>query len=122
MSINPTLNYLKSEQSLVVLCFADMVTTSDKYIRGAGNISGDGYPMPIAGKIEGILIYDGSNVTHGSGEIKFDAEDRLSVYAVHDLSEFTVYVRKNGINTAVSAGGLPENANYFVTVTVRLTE
>ena len=122
MSINPTLNYLKAEQSLILLCFSDAVTTSSKYLKGAGGVAGDGFPMPTAGVIEVIQVWDGVDVERSSGTVAFAAEDRISVYALNDLSEFTVYVRKNGVNTALSVGGLAENTNLLATVTIRLTE
>ena len=122
MSINPTLNYLKAQQSLVLLCFSDSVTTSSKYLKGPGGIAQDGFPMPAAGTIESIQVYDGTDIEKVEGPLSFNAGDRISVYAVNATSAFTVYVRKNGVNTAVAAEDRAENTDILTTVTIRLTE
>ncbi len=122
MSVNRTLNYLKSEQSIVILPFGDAVATSDKYLKGAGGLAGDGYPMPYPGHILAIKIYDGTSVHTDTSEVKFSAGDRISVYAVYDVTSFTVYVRKNGINTAIYTGSVGGNTDLFVTVTIKVTE
>jgi hypothetical protein len=92
MTINATLDYLKSEQSIIVLCFSDAVTTVDKYLKGAGGIADDGFPLPFPGVILAIQVYDGSDLSSTKGNVEFSADDRISVYAVYDLGEFTVYV------------------------------
>jgi hypothetical protein len=122
MALNPTYNYLKSQDSHIVLCFSDSVATSSKYLKGAGGIADDGYPMPYEGKILAISVYDGSEVRHQTGEVDFSANDRLSVYAEYDVGEFAVYVRKDGINTAISAGGVSPATDLLVTVTCKITE
>ena len=122
MSVNPTLNYLKSEQSIIVLNFSDTVATSNKYLKGAGGIAGDGFPMPFSGYILGIQVYDGSNVQSDTGSVKFVVHDRISVFAIYDLGDFTVYVRVNGINSAIYAGPAAGNTDLLATVTCKLTE
>lgn len=122
MSINPTLNYLKAEQSLILFCFSDSVTTSSKYLKGPGGIAGDGFPLPAAGAIESIQVYDGTDIEKVEGPVSFAAGDRISVYAANAMSAFTVYVRKNGVNTVVAAGDRDENTDLLATVTLRLTE
>ncbi|MBC8278738.1 MAG: hypothetical protein H8E46_10945 [FCB group bacterium] len=122
MSVNPTLNYLKSEQSLVMMCFSESVTTSDKYLKGAGGIGDDGFPLPLGGTLEGLQVHDGTDTESDDKSIPFSAGDRISIYAVHDVNIFIVYVRINGINTTLSASPLAENTNLLATVTVRLTE
>ncbi len=122
MSVNATLNYLKAEQSITLLCFSDSVTTSSKYLKGAGGIAGDGFPMPTAGSIESIDVYDGNDIYSGVGPVSFAAGDKISVYAMNDLSEFTVYVRRNGVNTSVLTGGISENTDLMAVVAIKLTE
>jgi len=122
MTVNKTLNYLKSEQSIVVLPFGDAVVISDKHLKGAGGLAGEGYPMPYHGCILAIDVYDGTSVHSDTGEIKFSAGDRISVYAVYDVASFTVYAQKNGINTAVFVSSVAGNTDLFATVTVKVTE
>ena len=122
MSVNKSLNYLKSQQSIIVLPFSDSVTTSSKYLKGAGGISGDGFAMPYPGMILKIQVYDGSTLHQASGQIEFSADDRISVYANYTGSDFTVYVRKNGVNTIVLVTGVPASVNLLVSVTCKLTE
>ena len=122
MSVNQSLNYLKAEQSVVVLHFSEAVTTSSKYLKGAGGVAGDGFAMPFAGKILGLQVYDGTTLCKSTQAVEFSADDRISVYANHSGSNFNVYARKNGINTTCLVTGLPENVNLQATVTCRLTE
>lgn len=122
MSINPTLNYLKSEQSLVILCFSATVTTSDKYLQGAGGIGDDGFPMPKDGTLESLQVHDGTDTAGDDKSISFSAGDRISVFALHDVNIFTVYVRINGINTTLSASPMAENTDLLATVLCRLSE
>lgn len=122
MSVNPTLNYLKSEQSLVMLCFSEAVTTGDKYLKGAGGIGDDGFPMPLDGTLEALQVHDGTDTESDDKTIPFSAGDRISAFAVHDVDFFIVYVRINGINTTLSASPLDENTDLLATVLCRLSE
>ena len=120
MPINQTLNYLRNEQTLITLCFSDSVTTSDKYLKGAGGIAGDGFPMPAAGVLLEIRVYDGSNVLSDADEVEFAAGDRISVYAVYDVDHFIVYIRKNGVNISIHADGVSANTYLLATAWLRL--
>jgi len=122
MSVNKSLNFLNSKQSIAVFHFSDAVTTISKYLNGAGGVAGDGFAMPYGGIILGIQVYDGSSLHSAAGSVEFSTGDRISVYANHSGSNFNVYVRKNGVNTVVLVTGLPENVNLAATVTCRLTE
>ena len=122
MSVNKSLNYLKSQQSVAILHFSDAVTTSSKYLKGAGGVAGDGFAMPYAGLILEIQVYDGTTLHKANGQVEFNADDRLSVYANYTGSNFTVYVRKNGVNSIVLVTGVPTSVNLTVTVTCKITE
>ena len=122
MSINKSLNYLKSRQSISILHFSDAVTTSSKYLKGAGGVAADGFAMPYGGIIRKIQVYDGSTLYQAAGEVEFSADDRLSVYANYTGSNFTVYVRKNAVNTIVLVTGIPTSVNLTVSVTCKVTE
>lgn len=122
MSVNKSLNYLKSEQSIIVLPFSDSVVTTSKYLKGAGGIAGDGFAMPYSGLILSIQVYDGTNLHKASNSVEFSADDRISVHANYMGSSFNVYVRKNGVNSIVFVTGVPGSVNLMVTVTCRITE
>jgi len=122
MSVNKSLNFLNSKQSIAVFHFSDAVTTISKYLKGAGGVAGDGFALPYDGVILGLQVYDGSTLHSAAGSVQFSAGDRISVYANHSGSNFNVYVRKNGVNTVVLVTGLPESVNLTTTVTCKLTE
>jgi len=121
MSVNKTLNYLKSEQSIVTFCFSDAVVSTSKYLKGAGTISNDGFPLPYPGLILGIQVYDGTNLYQTSGAVEFSANDRIAVFANYTGSNFTVYVHKNGVNTIILVQNVPGSVNLLVTVTCKFT-
>ncbi|MBL7190377.1 hypothetical protein ISS30_01685 [bacterium] len=120
MSLNQTLNYLKSDQTLVCLCFSDTLTTISKYLYGAGAAGGDGFPMPAGGVALSVHVWDGSNVRSDSDIVEFQQGDRISVYAQYDVDHFIIYVRKNGVNTTIHADEVLANATILVTVWLRL--
>jgi hypothetical protein len=122
MSVNKSLNYLKSEQSLLVLQFSDSVTTTSKYLKGAGGIGADGFPMPLPGVILKLQVYDGTNLHTAAWIVEFAADDRISVYANYAVGAYTVYVKKNGINTVVLVQNVPPNVDLLVSVTCKVTE
>ncbi len=124
MTVNQTLNYLKSRQSLIALCFSDTVTTSSGYLKGAGGVGGDGYPMLYDGQLLGLQVFDGASMHEATGAITFSAGDRLAVYANYYPASgtYNVYVRRNGVNQTILVQNVQPNTNLLASVVCRLTE
>jgi len=120
MSLNPTLNYLLQKFSISVLPFSKIVTNDSTYLAGGGGLAGDGFPMPVGGMILGITVWDNSSY-HQMQEIQtINAGDRISVYAEHVDSNFTVRVRVNGEPTAIFVSEVKENTDLFACVFLTL--
>ena len=120
MSINKTLNYLLTKRAEILLSYSGQVTTSSVYLKGAGGEAGDGLPLPRAARIYRIDCWDGTLLWSGTGNISVDQGERVSVYANQNAGVFDVYVRIDGINTALVATGVTNNSTLMVTVHLRL--
>jgi hypothetical protein len=120
MPLNPTENYLRDRRNCTLLNFADAVTTSSRYLKGAGGYAGDGYSMPAPGKVLRLYVYDGTNVRTSTVESSFDAGDRLSVMAEYDQPWFDVFVRVNGNNSSTYSDQVQPNSTLRASVLVRL--
>ena len=99
-SLNSTLNYAKHfVEKTICLNFGATVATSSKYLAGAGNLSGDGYPIPYDGKMIAFAAFDTVNTrlnTAPAGNVTFNAGDTISMYANWVGAVFTISVYKNG--------------------------
>ena len=113
MTLNPTLNYLLEKSSIALLAFGGELTTSSMYLAGAGGCSGDGYPMPLGGEILGMRAWDGTNDNDKSDSIPVEPGDRLSVYAEHSGSEYSLILRINGVDTSIAVSGMQENSTVY---------
>ena len=124
MTINETLNYLQARQSLLVLSFSDTVTTANGYLKGAGGVGADGFPMPHDGLLLGLQVFDGSSLHEAAGSLAFSAGDRIAVYANYFpvYSTYNVYIRKNGVNQTILVQNVQPNTNLLASVVCRLTE
>ncbi len=100
--------------------FAENVGTSDRYLKGAGGIAGDGYPMPAPGKIMRLYVYDGNSVRTSTVESSFDAGDRISVKAEYESPWMQVAVQIDGSNSSSYCSQVASNATLLVSVLLRL--
>lgn len=119
-TINPTLNFLHEQFNDCVIPFSKSVTTSSTYLAGPGGLAGDGIPLPTEGAILGIRAYDGINNKDNIFLVDVKAGDRLSVYAQNSTGAFNLFVRINGINTAISLSALNENTDIYACVYISL--
>ena len=120
MPLNSTENYLRNRQQCVLLNFSGAVTTSDRYLSGAGGTAGDGFPMPAPGKILRLQVYDGSNVSSTTLQTSFEAEDRVSIFAEFDAPWFQVTVRINGVDTTTYCSQVATYTTLYASVLTRL--
>lgn len=124
MSLNVTSCYLEARISMSPLCFSETVTTSNTFMSGPGGLSGDGFPMPMGGRISTLSVYDGSTLREVSSLLEFDAGDRISLYATYNAgtTSFTISVVINGVLSPLQITNVSQNANLFATVIVHLGE
>jgi hypothetical protein len=116
MTLNPTLNYLLEKSSIMLLAFGSELTTTSKYLGGSGGCEGDGYPMPLGGEVLGMHAWDGTNDNDKSESIAMNPGDRLSVYAEHSGSEYSLILRINGVDTSITVSGMQENSTVYACV------
>ncbi len=119
-TINPSLNFLHEQITECVIPFSKSVTTSSTYLAGPGGLSGDGFPLPVDGAILGLRAYDGTNDKDKSDLVEVSAGDRISVYAQNIASTFNLFVRVNGIDTAIFVTALDENTDIYVCVYISM--
>ncbi len=120
MSINNVLNHERTKRKEMILGFSKVVTTTSLYLNGCGGNSGDGHPLPKAGRILSINCWDGTNLVTSTGSISFSAGDRLSVYAAASGGKFDVTARINGVDTALAANALDQSTTLWASVLVQL--
>ncbi|TKJ41040.1 hypothetical protein CEE37_05075 [candidate division LCP-89 bacterium B3_LCP] len=120
MPLNPTENYLRERRNCTLMNFAEVVTTNNRYLKGPGGYSGDGYPMPAPGKILRLKVYDDTSVQSSSAESSFNAGDRISVIAEYDQPWFDVTVQINGVNSATYCNMVQVNCTLRASVLLRL--
>ncbi|MBM3328194.1 MAG: hypothetical protein FJY67_01815 [Calditrichaeota bacterium] len=122
MSLNHTLNYLLAKRAEVLIHFSALVTTASTTLKCAGGETGDGLPLPRAGFIIGLDVWDGANHRSDAGAVGFAAGDRLTLYAEHGGTTYTVKARLNGVDTTIAAANVAENATLTATATVMLIQ
>jgi hypothetical protein len=116
MTLNPTLNYLLEKSSITLMAFGCKLTTSSMYMAGAGNCQGDGYPVPLVGEIVGMRAWDSHSDKEKAGSVPLNPGDRLSIYAEHSGSEYSLILRINDADTSIIVTGIQENATAFACV------
>lgn len=112
----PILAYALASQPLIFFSFSGTTTTASQYLSGPGGIAADGIPVPFAGTLVKIIVFDGSNTYTDDDSITFSAGDRLSVFCQNAGSNFTVRARLNGSSTALQVTGVPFNSTLQVTL------
>jgi hypothetical protein len=118
--LNETLNYLYAHSSVALLCFSGQTGNTSVDLNGPGGLGGDGFPLPTAGTIRAIRLWDGAVDRSDSDEIAVAAADRLSVYCQDAGSDFTVKVRVNGAATNLEIPNVPYNSILYASVEVQL--
>ena len=96
--------------------FAGTLASADTYLPGAGNIAADGYPVPYAGYIQQLWVWDAANMHSDADQIAIASGDRLSIYCDDNGTDSTVYVRKNGANTTLKVLAIARTATIEVTI------
>ena len=120
MPLNPTENYLRDRRDCSLMNFADSVATSDRYLKGPGGYSGDGYPMPAPGKVLRLYVWDDNSLRTSTVQSSFNAGDRISVIAEYDSPWFQVTVRINGANSNTYCNQVMPNSTLRASVLIRL--
>lgn len=111
-----TLSYALAARPLIIFAFSGATTTSSIYLSAGGSIANDGVPMPVAGTLKFLRVFDGSASYSDEDTIAFAAGDRLSVYCQTTGSNFTVKVRINGVSTTLQVTSVPHNSNLIASV------
>ncbi|MDD5088953.1 MAG: hypothetical protein PHI18_09180 [bacterium] len=114
--VNPTHNYLLARAPLSTMAFSAQMASASIYLNGPGGQSGDGFPLPRAGVLTAVHVYDGTRVLSDTGEISFTAGARLSVYCQSTGSAFNVRVRLNGSSCGLDVAEVPFNSSLKVVV------
>ncbi len=114
--------YLEAKKNPVILGFSGAVTTVTTDLKGPGGASGDGFPIPLDGAVERLLVYDGSTVRSAINPIDLSANDRISMAAVAVGGSFTVSLRINNASTSLQVTGCAQNTTLFVTVMLQCKE
>ncbi|MCB2198537.1 hypothetical protein KQI63_03980 [bacterium] len=124
MSHNQTSIWLDARQSVCILPFSKSVATSSAWLNGPGGVAGDGVPMPVAGLLRGLTVFDGYTVRAENGEVAFEAGDRLAVYATYDGGSglFSLAVVLNATPTSIVVGSVASSTSLFATLDMLLME
>lgn len=120
MSLNPTLNYLLEKFSVSVMPFGAALTTESKYLGGAGDCAGDGFPLPLGGEILGMRVWDGINDQEKLSTLSVNAGNRVSVFAQHTGTDYVLTLRIDDADTAITISGVKDNATIFASVLLNL--
>ncbi len=112
----PTLAYALASQPLVFMTFSGTLGTSSVYLPGPGGIAADGIPVPFAGTLASITVFDGSTTYSDTDNITFTSNNRISVYCQNVGGSFTVKVRLNGVSTSLQTTSVPLSSTLQVTV------
>lgn len=120
MTINNTLNNLLARRTPLLINFSAAVTTSSTGLKCAGGESGVGIPIPSAGKVVSIHVWDGSTLKTISGEIDIDAGDRVDLFAEYDTTDFTVKLRINGVDAPLIVVGVAANSTITASLYIIL--
>lgn len=114
--MKPSLAYALASQPLVFLTFSGTLGTSSVYLPGPGGIAADGIPIPFAGTLSQLTVFDGSTTFADTDNITFSANNRISVYCQNIGGSFTVKVRLNGVSTTLQTASVPLSSTLQVTV------
>lgn len=120
MSLNPTLNYLLEKLSVSVMTFGAALTTESRYLAGAGDGAGDGFPLPLGGEILGMRVWDGSNGSEKLSSVSVSAGNRVSVFAQHTGTDYVLTLRINDVDTSITISGVKDNTTIFACVLLSL--
>lgn len=111
-----TLAYALASQPLMFFTFSGTTSTSSAYLPTAGGIAADGVPVPYAGTLAKLIVFDGTNTYSDSETITFSANDRIAVYCQNVGGSFTVKVRINGVSTTLQTASVPLSSTLHATV------
>lgn len=115
-----TLAYALASQPLQMLHFSGTVTTASVHLPTAGGIAGDGMPIPYAGTLIKIIVFDGSTIRTDSTNVQFAANDRFSLYCQNVGATFTLKTRVNGVSSNLQIASVPFNSTLQVTLVFAL--
>ena len=123
MSLNITSTWLEARQTPMILPFSKRLDSSSAWLPGPGGLGGEGFPMPHAGFIRGVKIFDGYSLQEDKGSIAFSEGDRIAVYATYlGGSLFKVAVVLNATPTTIAVESVSASADVFATVDLLLLE
>lgn len=118
--MKPTLAYALASQPLVFFTFSGTTGTSSVYLPTAGGIAADGIPIPYAGTLAKLIVFDGTTTFTDNETINFSANDRIAVFCQSISGSFTVKVRINGVSTTLETASVPHSSTLQVTVVVAI--
>jgi len=123
MSLNLTAAWLQARLNPTVLLFGKTLATVSTFLEGPGGMAAGDYPMPRAGTLRGLMVYDGFATASDTGTIDFAAGDRLGVFATYlGDGEFKVSVTLNAVLTTLSVGGVHASEPVEASVDLVLKE
>ena len=105
-----------ASQPLQMLNFGGTLGTSSVYLPGPGGIAADGVPIPYAGTLAKLILFDGTNIHSDGSTVTFATNDRIAVYCQNVGGSFTVKVRINGVSTTLQVSSVPLNSTLLATV------
>ena len=112
----PNLAYALASQPLVFLTFSGNPGTTSQYLTGPGGIAADGIPIPFAGTLSSLTVFDGTNTHTDTDKVTFTANNRISVFAQNVGGTFTIRVRVNGVTTSLQTASVPLSTTLQATV------
>jgi len=120
MNVNNTLNQIMARRTELLLNFSATVTTSSTELKCGGGETGQGVPLPKAGRTLGLQVWDGTALKTASTEVEFSAGDRVNLYAQYGAGDFTVTLRINGVGSTLSVAGVAPNATLTASLYIVL--
>ena len=118
MSFNLVSTWLEAKKSPTILQFSGPVLTTSVFLRGAGGIGGDGFPLPVNGIATKIAVFDGVSTNSSNGSVSLAIGDRVSVYATFNGGVFSVELYINGVSTGLQVGNCTTNTNLFCSILI----
>lgn len=123
MSLNLTAAWLQARLNPTVLFFGKTLATASTYLQGPGGMAVGDYPLPRAGVLRGLTVFDGFDTYTDSGSVAVQAGDRIGVYATYlGNSTFSVAITLNSIVTSLSVSGIHANEPVEASVDLVLKE
>lgn len=113
--------FLLARAPISTMAFSAQTGATSMYLNGPGGESGDGFPLPRAGVLRSLSVFDGSQIHSDFADVSFGAGARLSVYCQSMGSNFTARVRINGASAGINVPDIPFNSSVKAVVEFALS-